>query len=260
MAAYALIGEKLGHSYSKIIHEKFYKEKNLSDTYELIEIPKGKLKEEIKRISDGYDGINVTIPYKRDIMELIDDLSPEARDIGAVNTVKFENGFAKGYNTDYFGLKCTLNVNYIDIKNKNIVILGTGGVSKAALAVCRDMGASDITFVSTSSPVIGDYRVLTYDDTIEGDVLINCTPVGMYPDVGVSPISHISAGFSAVVDTIYNPAVTCLMEIAMQNGIKAVSGLYMLVSQAMYSQAIWKGENTDTSIIEKIYKDIVRGF
>ena len=256
MSAYALIGEKLGHSYSKIIHEKFYKEKNLRDTYELIEIPKGNLKEEFKRISSEYAGINVTIPYKQDVMEFLNELSPEAQDIGAVNTVRFLNGCAKGYNTDYFGLKCTLNVNDIDIKNKKVVILGTGGVSKAALAVCRDMGAGDITFVSTSQPDLRDYRVISYNDKIEGDVLINCTPVGMYPNVDACPVGDISSSFGAVVDTIYNPAVTRLMEMACGKGIKAVSGLYMLVSQALYSQAIWRGEDTDTEMIDKIYRDM----
>ena len=256
MSAYALIGEKLGHSYSKIIHQKFYEIRNLADTYDLIEIPKGNLKEEFKRISSGYAGINVTIPYKQEVMEFLNELSPEVQDIGAVNTISFSDGCAKGYNTDYFGLKCTLNVNDIDIKNKKVVILGTGGVSKSALAVCRDMGAGDITFVSTSSPDLGDYRVITYDDKIEGDVLINCTPVGMYPKVDACPVDDITSSFSAVVDTIYNPAVTRLMELAGQKGINAVSGLYMLISQGLYSQAIWRGEETDTEVIDKIYRDM----
>ncbi len=256
MANYALIGEKLGHSYSKIIHEKFYKEKYLNDTYELIEIPKGNLKKEFQKISSLYNGINVTIPYKMDVMEFLDDISPEAEAIGAVNTVKFIGGGAVGYNTDYFGLKCTFRVNDIDIKNKKIVILGTGGVSRAALAVCRDMGAGDITFVSTSAPAIDGCSVITYSDTIEGDVLINCTPVGMYPNTDASPLKDISGSFGAVMDTIYNPPETKLMQMASQKGIKSVSGLYMLVAQGMYSQAIWRGEDVDTDIIQKLYKEM----
>ncbi len=256
MAKYALIGEKLSHSYSKIIHEKYYKEINTNDTYELIEIPKGDLKKEFQRISSLYNGINVTIPYKMNVMKLLDGISPEAEAIGAVNTVKFTLDGAVGYNTDYFGLKCTFEVNDIDIKNKKVVILGTGGVSKAALAVCRDMGAGDITFVSTSSPVIDGCRVITYSDTIEGDVLINCTPVGMYPNTDATPLKDISQSFGAVVDTIYNPNETKLMQMASQKGIKAVSGLYMLVAQGMYSQAIWRDEGVDTDIIQKLYKEM----
>lgn len=256
MAKYALIGEKLGHSYSKIIHEKFYKEINSEDSYELIEIPAGNLKKEFQRISSLYNGINVTIPYKMDVMELLDGISPEADAIGAVNTVKFTVGGAFGYNTDYFGLKCTFEVNDIYVKNKKIVILGTGGVSRAALAVCRDMGAGDITFVSTSSPKIDGCRVIAYSDTIEGDILINCTPVGMYPNTDASPLKDISESFEAVVDTIYNPNETKLMQMASQKGIKAVSGLYMLVAQGMYSQSIWRDYDIDTDIIQKLYKEM----
>lgn len=256
MALYGLIGEKLGHSYSGIIHESFFKYQNCNDSYNLLEIPRDSLREEFEAISRKYSGVNVTIPYKIEVMKYLDSISSEAEKIGAVNTVRFTSQGAEGYNTDYFGLMCTFRVNDIDIKDKKIVILGTGGVSKAALSVCRDMDAGEITFVSTSNPHIEGYRVITYDDTIEGDVLINCTPVGMYPNVGVSPLKDVSNSFSAVVDTIYNPSVTKLMESARLKGIKAVSGLYMLVAQAMYSRAIWRDEQIDEKIIDTVYREL----
>ena len=255
MAKYALIGEKLGHSYSGIIHNRFFELRGLDDTYDLIEIPKGSLKEEIDRISRSYDGINVTIPYKIDVMPLIGFVSHEAESIGAVNTIRFGD-VSQGHNTDYFGLKASLDVNDITVAGKRVVILGTGGVSKAALAVCRDMGAEDITFVSTSKPSLGDYRVITYEDNIDGDVLINCTPVGMYPTTDASPLCTIGSSFGAVVDTIYNPPVTKLMHMAESAGIKTVSGLYMLVAQAIYAQAIWRGEDVDKDIITTIYEEM----
>lgn len=256
MAKYALIGEKLGHSYSKIIHHKFFEKRNLDDTYELIEIPNNRLKEEFDRLCRVYDGINVTIPYKIDVMPFLNSISREAESIGAVNTIKFADGKAYGCNTDYFGLKSTFCVNDISIAGKKVVILGTGGVSRAAYAVCRDMGADDITFVSRTKAEKSEYSVITYDDAIVGDILVNCTPVGMYPNVDVAPLSDISETFSAVVDTIYNPDVTLLMREASQKGIKAVSGLYMLVAQAIHAQAIWKNECADEDIIQKIYKEM----
>lgn len=259
MSKYALIGEKLGHSYSKIIHERYFELCGTTDfVYDLIEIPKDNLRQEFARISATYDGINVTIPYKIDVMDFIDSISDEAAKIGAVNTIKFSGSHAAGYNTDYFGLKSTFTTNDISVEGKKVVILGTGGVSKAALAVCRDMGAADITFVSTSAPRLSDYRVLSYSDAIEGDVLINCTPVGMYPNSDASPLKSISDSFSALVDTIYNPAETKLMKMASAKGIKAVSGLYMLVAQAMYSQAIWKGEQIDRKATDTIYQELAK--
>lgn len=259
MSKYALIGEKLGHSYSKIIHERYFELCGKEDfSYDLIEIPKDNLRQELERICATYDGINVTIPYKLDVMNFIDSISDEAAKIGAVNTIKFSGGYAAGYNTDYFGLKSTFTTNDIEVSGKRVVILGTGGVSKAALAVCRDMGALDITFVSTSAPRLSDYRVLTYNDKIEGDVLINCTPVGMYPNSDASPLKSVSDSFSALVDTIYNPAETKLMKMACAKGIKAVSGLYMLVAQAMYSQAIWQDREVDLNATDTIYKELAK--
>ncbi len=261
MKRFALIGEKLGHSYSKLIHERYFElSSKAAYTYDLIEIPRGCLKEEFDVISNRYSGVNVTIPYKLDVMEFLDYVSPEAKKIGAVNTVKFMSGRAEGYNTDYFGFKHTLEVNDISVRDKSVVILGTGGASKAVLAVCEDMCAGKITFVSTSSKKIKDYEVLSYSDDIKGDIIINCTPVGMYPDIDKSPLSKLSQGTQAVVDLIYNPSVTGFMYMAEQNGAKAVNGLYMLVSQAMHSECIWNGEDAAKGITDAIYKELKAQF
>ncbi len=256
MSTYALIGEKLGHSYSKIIHEKYHALRGILEGYDLIEIPKCNLESEFKRISKEYDGINVTIPYKIDVIKFLDSVSDEAKRIGAVNTVKFSPDGIVGYNTDYFGFMATLLKNDITIKDKSVVILGTGGVSKAVLTVCEDMGAKEIVFVSTSQTSVGKYPAIPYSDDLRGDVIINCTPVGMYPSVDMCPLSCIADGFSAVVDTIYNPSETRLMKMAADRGIKAVGGLYMLVAQAVHAQAIWRGQDADEMAIEEIYKEL----
>jgi shikimate dehydrogenase len=257
MNRYALIGEKLGHSYSKLIHERYFSLSGRDSlTYELIQIPKQNLKEEFARISKEFAGINVTIPYKIDVMQFLDGISDEAQKIGAVNTVKFTDGGAFGYNTDYFGFKHTLEANAISIKGKNVVILGTGGASKAAVNVCKDLGAADITFVSTRPSVSNDCKVIGYNDKIKGDVLINCTPVGMYPNVDKSPLNELDSSFTAVVDMIYNPSVTCLMQKASDMGKKAVNGLMMLTSQAIYAEAIWHGEEVNKNIIDTVFNEL----
>jgi shikimate dehydrogenase len=257
MKRYALIGEKLGHSYSKLIHERYFSLSGKDSlTYELIEIPKQNLKEEFARISKEFAGINVTIPYKIDVMQFLDGISDEAQKIGAVNTVKFTDGGAFGYNTDYFGFKHTLEANAISIKEKNVVILGTGGASKAALSVCEDLGAKEITFVSTKPDAHTRYKTIGYNDKIKGDVLINCTPVGMYPNTDASPVNELDDSFTAVVDMIYNPSVTCLMQKASDMGKKAVNGLMMLTSQAIYAEAIWHGEEVNKNIIDTVFNEL----
>ena len=261
MKKLGLIGEKLGHSYSKIIHERYFEiAKKDGYTYDLIEIPKGELFEKMKDIAKEYDGINVTIPYKLDVMEFLNYISPEAQKIGAVNTVKFTSEGAYGYNSDYFGLKSTFRDNGIEIAGKEVVILGTGGASKAALAVCDDMCAKSITFVTSGSKTVDGYKTIDYTKPIEGDVLINCTPVGMYPKAGVSPIDNLYEGFGAVVDMIYNPSETELMKQGRSIGAITVNGLNMLVSQAIYSQAIWNEEEVDTQAVKTILEEMKKEF
>ena len=261
MKKLGLIGEKLGHSYSKIIHERYFElAKKEGYSYDLIEIPKGELPKEMKRIAGEYDGINVTIPYKLDVMDFLDKISPEAQKIGAVNTIKFTPEGTFGYNSDYYGLKSTFEDNGIEIAGKEVVILGTGGASKAALAVCDDMGAKSITFVTSGSKEVPGYKTIDYTKPIEGDVLINCTPVGMYPKAGVSPIDNLYEGFGAVVDMIYNPSETELMKQGRSIGAITVNGLNMLVSQAIYSQAIWNEEEVDTCAVKTILEEMKKEF
>ena len=257
MKKYGLIGEKLGHSYSKIIHEKFFELTGETATYELLPIPRDSFDEQMRDIiNGGYTGINVTIPYKLDVMEYVDEISEEAKKIGAVNTISFNDDVISAYNTDYYGIMHTFEKFDVDINSKDIVILGTGGASRAVITAVQDMGAKSIKMVSRGKKEFCGLEVIGYDDDISGDVLVNCTPVGMYPNTDATPIDG-EIKFNAVVDLIYNPTETKLMKTASSQGIKAVNGLYMLVSQAMCSEGIWHGKKYADDLTDKIYGGMV---
>ncbi len=256
MGKYGLIGGKLGHSFSMGIHEKYFAVIGEDSTYELIETPAENLKSTLQSFLDnGYRGINVTIPHKKAVMEFLDEIAPEAAAIGAVNTIKFENGKLFGFNTDYYGFGKTLDKFGIDINGKKTYILGTGGVANAVSAYCSNNGA-EVIFVSRkpSGNAIG-YDELR--DVPSGGILINCTPVGMYPDIDVAPTDFVD-GFEAVVDLIYNPSKTKLLKNAEAHGIKAVNGIYMLVAQAICAEAIWHGTDFDENIIDDIYAQFLK--
>lgn len=253
---YALIGEKLGHSYSKIIHDKYFKYKGIDSTYDLIEIPRDDLTDKIKSMKqEGYGGYNVTIPYKIDVMNMCDEVFDEAVKIGSVNTINFVNGKMLGYNTDYHGLRLSILQSGVEIYGKRAVILGTGGASKAVAALCEDMNCSDITFVSRNARTDLGYRCVTYSDVITGDIIINTTPVGMYPNTDTTPFESFE-GFETAIDLIYNPDETLFLKQAKNSGLATVNGLYMLVSQALYAQSIWQGIDPDTELIDKIYEEM----
>lgn len=256
---YALIGEKLGHSYSKIIHEKYFAYKGISSTYDLIEIPKDNLSHKIASMgNEGYVGFNVTIPYKIDVMNMCDEVYDDAKKVGSVNTVKFSDDKMLGFNTDYQGLKLALRYSGVSLSGKDAVILGTGGASRAVVALCEDLGCKSITLVSRTPKSGGVHRCVSYDEISSGDVIINSTPVGMYPKTDASPFCNFE-GFETAVDLIYNPAETLFLKNASEHGLTTVNGLYMLVAQALYSQSIWRETEIDFDIIDKIYREL-RGF
>lgn len=256
MGKYGLIGGKLGHSFSLGIHEQCFRVLEEKSTYELIETPPERLEDTLKRFADErYGGINVTIPHKKAVMKYLDGISPEADSIGAVNTIKFTDGKLYGYNTDYDGFGMMLRRFDVDIDGKDVYVLGTGGASNAVSAYCRNNGAK-VTLVSrTASAKAIDY--LEFERVATGGVLVNCTPVGMYPDVDNTPTKHVNC-FDAVVDVIYNPTMTKLLTLAEDNGIKAINGLYMLVAQAVRAEEIWHNAKFDEDVVERIYQYTVK--
>lgn len=249
---YALIGEKLGHSLSKVLHGYFFDIIGENSTYDMIEINSDNFDSEFKRVlNENYDGINVTIPYKFKVMDYLSGIDESAKKIGAVNTI-CKN--LKGFNTDFYGLLQTYKRFGIKIKDRNVVILGTGGASKAVEASCEHLCAKSITYVSRDKSKKLKHKVVDYSESICGDVLINATPVGMYPKTDACPIDDISS-FDDVMDLIYNPKKTLLLKNA--KGKNTVNGLYMLVAQGICSQGLWHNTVYDKKIIDEIYEKMM---
>jgi len=245
---YGLIGEHLGHSFSKEIHNL------IGDyRYELKEIAPDKLEEFIS--SGDFKGINVTIPYKQDVIPMLDSVADAALSIGAVNTIVNRDGVLTGYNTDYLGMKSMIEYKGIELTGKKVLILGTGGTSKTAKAVASDMGAEVIIKVSRS----GKGDAITYEEAYEkhsdASCIINTTPSGMYPDINSVPIDiDRFEGLTGVVDAIYNPLNTKLVRDAGKKGIKATGGLFMLVAQAVKAAELFFDTTYSDGLMESIFR------
>ncbi len=234
---YGLIGEHLGHSFSKEIHEMLglYK-------YELKEVSQDDFDQFMK--TKDFKAINVTIPYKEKVIPYLDEISPQAKKIKAVNTIVHKNGKLYGYNTDYFGLKDVVESLDIDFTNKKVLILGTGGTSLTATLVCEDLQMNPIIRVSRTKKI----DTISYEEAIhqhtDARLIINTTPCGMYPNNEASMIDVMKfPNLEGVVDVIYNPLQTKLVIDAKNNHIKAVGGLYMLVKQALKASVIFLNQN-----------------
>ncbi|WBW99353.1 shikimate dehydrogenase [Oceanirhabdus sp. W0125-5] len=261
---YGLIGKKLSHSFSPFIHEEFFKAQGIDGEYELYEFEPNELKNKLENIKNiGVKGINVTIPYKEDVINYIDEISAEVKSIGAVNTIKFEDGKAIGYNTDYFGIKETFTINNVKIKGKKAIVLGTGGASKAVITCLKDMGIENIVLISRNpEKVISNYKVDNYENLHRYksyELLINTTPVGMFPLIDESPIEekHIKER-EFVFDLIYNPSKTRILQYAMKNGVKCSNGLYMLVLQALKSEEIWNDIMIPEGVVKQIFNTCLK--
>lgn len=264
---FGLIGGKLGHSLSPAIHQLFFEYTGKSGSYELLETELDALPELMGRLREGFVGTNVTIPHKLHVMPLLDEIAPEAQAIGAVNTIKFTSAGAFGYNTDYFGFGRMLEYNDIAVTGKVCAVLGTGGAARAVVKYLADKKCAKLYLVTRDvfkvdshfAKIAPKIKVIDYArlDALQGDVLVNCTPVGMFPKVGAAPVSpEVSFAFDASVDLIYNPAQTLFLKQAAEAGNKAVNGLFMLVAQAVAAQEIWQGERYDSELIVCIMREL----
>lgn len=266
---YGLIGEKLGHSLSPQIHGLILERLNMPGLYNLFEVKKDNLYSALIGLKAlEANGVNVTIPYKINAMEYMDELSPEAEKIGAVNTISFRNNMLKGYNTDYFGFGESLKKADIGVENKRIAVLGTGGASKAVVQYMMDNGADDIIYVSRNPEKSFKnnkaLKVINYDELKNlrsFDIIINCTPIGMYPKTDDTPADkEVLSHFTSAVDLIYNPRETLFLREAGLLGLKTLNGLYMLIAQAIAAQEIWNEININSEIAKEIYKTIESRF
>lgn len=258
MLKYGLIGEKLGHSFSKEIHSM------IADyDYNLLEMDRTQLNKFLEE--RNFKAVNVTIPYKNYVISLLDEVTTQARNINAVNCIKNENGRLIGTNTDFDGLKALIDHAKIKVENKKVLILGTGGTSDTALAVCKSLKAREILKVSRN-------KSITYQEAIshhqDAQIIINTTPCGMYPDIFQSPIELIEQidieetwnfpHLEGVVDVIYNPIRSKLVLSALKRGIASEGGLYMLVAQAVKASEFFLSKNNSTNLIDEIYSKIYK--
>lgn len=245
---YGLIGEKLPHSFSKEIHEKL-----AGYDYQLKELTAAQLPAFLEK--RDFKGINVTIPYKQAVIPYLDQLDDKARAIGAVNTIVNRDGRLYGYNTDYDGMVALIRHAGLSLEGKTVLILGTGGTSKTAMAVAADLGAASIQRVSRT----GKEGAISYEEAqrLPVQILINTTPSGMYPNLDGQPMDLSRFGWlEGVLDAVYNPLRTRLVLQARDNGARAQSGLYMLVAQAAAACEHFLGEKLPEGTLRKVYRTV----
>ena len=249
---YGLLGEHLGHSFSPFLHHALGDE-----AYRLYELPVQELEAFVKQENIG--GLNVTIPYKETVLPLADELSPAVEAIGAANTLYRRDGRLIAENTDVLGFLYLLDANRIDVDGKKVLVFGSGGASKAVLEALRRKGAGEVLVVSRRG---GDAPLISYDelpDHTDADVVVNTTPVGMYPDnlASVTDLSRFDH-LSGVVDIVYNPLRTGLLLQAEALGIPHANGLGMLVAQAVRAHEFFFDTNVDDRVIEDLTARLTR--
>ena len=241
-----LLGRKLGHSYSPQIHNL------LGDySYVLFEKEPEELENFLK--NGDFSGLNVTIPYKKEVIPYLSELSPTAKKMGCVNTVlRRSDGTLYGHNTDYFGFTSLVRHAGLSVSGKKVLVLGSGGASNTAAAALKDLGASPVVISRTGENNYGNLHLLR-----DAAAIVNATPVGMYPNTGVSPIDlGLFPHLEGVLDVIYNPARTQLLLDAEKLGVPRENGLWMLVAQAKEAAEVFTGGKISDEVIEKIYREL----
>lgn len=241
-----LLGRKLGHSYSPQIHNL------LGDySYVLFEKERSELENFLKNVD--FSGLNVTIPYKKEVIPYLSELSPTAKKMGCVNTVlRRSDGTLYGHNTDYFGFTSLVRHAGLSVAGKKVLVLGSGGASNTAVAALKDLGASPVVISRSGENNYGNLHLHR-----DAAAIVNATPVGMYPNTGVSPIDlGLFPHLEGVLDVIYNPARTQLLLDAEKLGIPRENGLWMLVAQAKEAAEVFTGGKISDEVIEKIYREL----
>ncbi len=249
---YGCIGKKLGHSFSAVIHAK------LGDyDYRLCELAESEFAEFMTK--KDFKGINVTIPYKEAVIPFLDHIDESAEKIGAVNTIVNNDGVLTGYNTDFYGMTELLKRGKLELADKKVFILGTGGTSKTARAVAKSLGAAEISVVSRN-PKNGE---ISYGDMYkmadEVEIIINTTPLGMFPKPDASAVEPEKfPKLCGAADAVYNPLTTEFISRAKACGVNAVNGLYMLVAQATKAAELFFNDKAMTKKTDKVFTEIYK--
>ncbi len=270
---YALIGKNISHSISPLIHKELFNFSNINATYTIIDMANSSLDYEFNKQLKYLDGFNITIPYKLDIIDYLNKLDNTSKLYKSVNTVSNTENSLTGYNTDGYGFRKALELCKIPIKG-DVVIMGNGGVARAIAYSCALEGANVILASREKSL----YKSIALKEEIESqfkecrvsvctylllehitiDLLVNGTPVGMYPNVENSPVSeNVLKKCNYVFDTIYNPIETNLLKMAKDNVINYSNGLYMLILQAAKAHKIWNNTKFTDEQIKAIYDKCV---
>lgn len=261
MPSYALLGEKLGHSLSPQLHAAIYKQLGVTDaSYRTAEVPAEGLNDFFAGFAAGaFDGINITIPYKADAIPFLQQVDAKAQALNAVNCVHRHMGELKGYNTDCLGFAYSLRRNRIKLDGAQCAILGAGGSAQAVAAVLAEGQVETVKIYNRSLDKANRLSLLIESlnpkvktelvtpealSGVELDLLVNTTSLGMFPSVDATPLPNADlSNVKAVVDLIYNPGKTQLLNDAESQGARVVNGLEMLVAQAVYSVEIWRSGN-----------------
>lgn len=248
---YGLIGDRLGHSYSKLIHERMATYK-----YDLIPLTQEEFLVFMEK--KEFNAINVTIPYKQAVLPYLDEIHPLAKTIGAVNTIVNKGGRLYGFNTDFYGFEYMLKANGILVEGKKCIILGNGGTSQTVQSALTHLGAESLLVVSRTPKE----PLISYEDCYQkhkdAQIIVNTTPIGMYPKQDASPLDLTSFDqCEAVVDVIFNPTPTLLTKKAEELGMKAVNGLEMLVAQAKQAVEYFLDIELEDNKIYDVYKELL---
>ena len=268
MKFYGLIGEKLGHTLSPAIHKKIGEMRNIHINYQLFEIEQKNIDVALHGLAAlGAGGINVTIPYKVDVLSYSDSISPEAERIGSANTLSFHGKKISAYNTDYYAFIKSLEHYNVSVFGARALVLGDGGAARSVSLALIDSGAGEVIIASRKKDakcfLVGERRFdkISYNSLeIHGswDILVNATPVGMFPSENDCPVDYeIIKNCGFVFDLIYNPLRTNLLKFADSFNIRNCNGLYMLVNQAAETQRIWNCINLTECEIDDICKEII---
>lgn len=241
-----LLGRRLGHSYSPQIHGYL-----AGYSYALFEKEPEQLADFLK--TGDFTGLNVTIPYKKDVIPYLDELSPVAQKLGAVNTiVRRSDGTLIGHNTDYFGFKAMVCRSGLDVAGKKVLVLGSGGASNTVVAVLQELGANVVVISRSGQNNYSNLQL--HQDT---SIIVNTTPVGMYPNTGGSPVDlGLFPSLEGVLDIVFNPARTQILLDAEKKGIVTMNGLLMLVAQAKESSEWFTGHTMSDSVIDDIHRKL----